>query len=231
MGAAGARRLPPPNQPNMRKLSFLLFLLCGLGTVSAQELGVRVGLNSTNARFDVGDIEVETDGQANLMLGLFANLPIGTSFFTVQPELNYVNRGYNQQSFNIDGIASGEAESTYGYLDLGVLARLNFGADEGLGFYVGAGPQLSYAVSGSITTVTRVGNTDTETERDVDFDSDPINRSELQFSGVAGITFGAGLKFFAEGRYNGSLSNQSDLDNTDIRQRSLGVNVGVMVPL
>ncbi|NJC25093.1 porin family protein [Neolewinella antarctica] len=213
----------------MRNLSILLaFLLCGTASLAAQSFGLRVGLNATNAKIDLDNREIDTDGQTNLMLGIFANLPVGTSFLSVQPELTYLNRGY---SYDADLVSIGgqvtEIDRTLSYVDLGVLARLNFGGDDGLGFYAAAGPQFSYAVSGQVTT--SFGGA--EVERDVDFDSDRLNRSELQFAAVGGVTFTAGLKFFAELRYNGSFSNQSDFDTEDIRQRSVGINGGIMIPL
>ena len=218
-------------------LLVLAMICCAAPTLSAQSFGLRVGVNATDAKFDVGEQEIETEGETNLMLGIFANLPIGTSLISIQPELNYLNRGY---SYDFNALVAGQGVSfdrTLAYVDLGAILRLNFGTENGLGFYVGAGPQYSYAVSGSVTQVTAAG----ETERDVDFDSDRLNRGELQFAAIGGLSYDLGIRVFIEGRYNGSLGNQSDgsspdlvtigMDEVDIRQRSLGVNVGVMVPL
>lgn len=209
----------------MRKLSLIIALFACLGTsLSAQSFGLRAGLNATDASYDRDDNEIDIDGETNLMLGIFANLPLGTNLISIQPELNYLNRGYSGE-LDVPGL---NVKRTLSYIDLGLIARLNFGADEGLGFYVGAGPQLSYAVSGQVTRFNLAG---IEEETDVDFDSERINRGELQFAAVGGVTFDLGIKLFLEGRYNGSFTNQSDLDNSDVRQRYLGVNGGIMVPL
>ena len=213
----------------------LALLCCATPTLSAQSFGLRVGLNATDATFDLDDQEIDTDGETNLMLGIFANIPLGTSLVSIQPELNYLNRGY---SYGFDAALAGQSiefDRTLAYVDLGAILRLNFGTESGLGFYVGAGPQYSYAVSGTVTETNVAG----EEERDVDFDSDRLNRGELQFAALGGLSFDLGIRVFVEGRYNGSFSNQADgikglIDNNqeaDIRQRSLGVNVGVMVPL
>lgn len=205
----------------MRKQFLVLMAACLFSvSLSAQSFGLRVGVNATNASIDVDDADVDVDGETNLMLGLFFNLPLGTDVISLQPEVNYLNRGYTR-SFSVGNLI----DETYSlaYLDLGALVRVNLGSDDGLGFYLGAGPQFSYAVSGSYTTINE--------DRDVDFDADRINRSGLEFAAVAGISFDLGLRFFVEGRYNGSLYNQSDLDDSDIRQRSIGVNGGVMIPL
>ncbi|MBC6994720.1 porin family protein [Neolewinella lacunae] len=205
----------------MRKLFFTLaaavLLTSGL---SAQYFGLRAGVNSTNAKVDFENAEIDTDGETNLMLGIFLDLPLGTDLISIQPELNYLNRGY---SLSADFGPAGSFDQTISYIDLGGLLKLNFGREEGLGFYLGAGPMFSYAVSGQRTVL---GD-----ETDIDFDADRINRGELQFAGVAGLTIDLGLKLFVEGRYNGSFSDQSDLDDSEIRQRSIGINGGVLVPL
>ena len=197
---------------------FFLLLLC-TASLSAQSFGLRVGVNSTNANVDLNEFEVDVDGETNLMLGIFVDIPLGTQVVSIQPELNYLNRGYSGEVV----VAGQSIERSVAYLDLGGLLKLNFGRDEGLGFYVGAGPMFSYAVSGQVT--------DVAGERDVDFDADRLNRGERQFAGVAGLTFGSNFRFFVEGRYNGSFSDQSDLDDSEIRQRSVGVNGGVMIPI
>ena len=211
----------------MRKLLLLAALLsCCAPTLSAQSFGVRAGLNATDARYDRDDNEIDVDGETNLMLGVFFNLPLGTNLISIQPEVNYLNRGY---SYDFSTEVAGQSvaiDRTLSYLDLGAILRLNFGTQDGLGFYLGAGPQYSYAVSGQVTETNVLG----ENERDVDFDADRINRGELQFAALAGLSFDVGVRLFVEGRYNGSFTNQSDLDSDDIRQRSVGINGGIMVP-
>lgn len=198
------------------KLRLLTLLFCLSFTVlQAQYFGIRGGYNWTDAKVNDGDIETGSEG--NLMLGLFLDLPIGTQLLSVQPELNYMGRGYSFEGMTIGGV---EIETKLAYIDLGALVKLNFGADEPVGFYVGAGPFLNYAISGTIT--------DTGGDRDIDFKADRLNRTELSFAAAAGVTFGG---FFVEARYIGSFSDQSDLDDSEIRQRSIGINGGFRVPL
>lgn len=202
------------------RLSFLFVLVLSSMAINAQAyFGARVGLNATNASIDVANAEIDTDGQTNLAIGAFVTLPILGEFLSIQPELTYLNRGYSFEAT----VLGGSIEQTLAFVDVGALVRLAFAQDNPVGFYVGAGPYYSYALSG---TVTEFGD-----DRDVDFDADRLNRGELQVAGVAGVTFGSDLKFFAEFRYQGSLSNQSDADDVDINQRSIGLNGGIMVPL
>lgn len=205
----------------MRKLFFSFLALVFLATpLSAQYFGLRAGVNATNAKIDISDLDVDTEGETNLMLGIFVELPVGGDVFTIQPELNYLNRGY---SYDFDLPGNNSVSSTLTYIDLAALAKLNFGREEGIGFFLGAGPTWSYALNG---TVTEVGG-----ERDVDFGADNINRSGLNFTGVGGLTFDIGLKLFIEARYVGSISNLFDDENTEVRQRYVGINGGVLVPL
>ncbi|OAV45575.1 porin family protein [Lewinella sp. 4G2] len=204
-----------------------LFVLTFTTAAFAQSFGLRVGANATDASYERESNTIETEGETNLMLGIFLNIPLGTDLISLQPEVNYLNKGYSFENGVSIGGNSVSFDRTLSYVDLGVLARLNLGSDDGLGFYVGAGPQFSYAVSGQVTVIDVMG----ETERDVDFDVDNLNRSELQVTGVAGLTFNLGIKFFVEGRYNGALTNQSDQGPDEIRQRSIGINGGIMVPL
>ncbi len=150
----------------MKRTIYSLFaaVLC-CTTLSAQAtFGVRVGYNSTDAKIEAGDIEIDTEGEGNLMLGIFANLPLGTNIVSIQPEINYQNRGY---AINADNITLGS--QTISYLDLGALARLNFNMDGPVGIYIGAGPYITYAVSGSV-------DNGIDGERDIDFDADRIKR-------------------------------------------------------
>lgn len=204
----------------MRKLILpLLAALFLAAPVSAQHFGLRAGVNATNASIDVSDLDIDTEGETNLMLGIFFELPIGGNTFVIQPELNYLNRGY---SYNLQ-IGNTEVSQTLTYFDLGALAKLNFGREEGLGFYLGAGPTFSYALNGTVT--------DINGERDVDFDADRVNRGGLNITGVGGLTFDIGLKLFVEARYNGAVSNLFDEEDTDVRQNYVGINGGVLVPL
>ncbi|MEL6668875.1 MAG: porin family protein [Bacteroidota bacterium] len=201
----------------MRTSIFACLICMSFTTIQAQYFGIRGGYNFTSASVDINNLEVETGDEGNLMLGLYVDLPIGTEFLTVQPEINYMGRGYSLTS---TVISNDQIETSLAYLDIGGLVKLNLGVDQPIGFYVGAGPFLNYAISGTID--------ENGDERDIDFDADRIKRSELSVAAAAGVTLG---NFFAEVRYMGSLSNLSDDDEVDISQRSIGINGGFRVPL
>ncbi|MEM6395606.1 MAG: porin family protein [Bacteroidota bacterium] len=199
-------------------MPFFLLLFClSFTALQAQYFGIRGGYNWTDAKIELSNAEVETGSEGNLMLGLFVDIPVGGELLSIQPELNYMGRGYTLEGQFIGGV---EIEQNFAYIDLGALAKLNFGTDEAIGFYLGAGPFFNYALSG-----TKVG---AGGEQDIDFDADRIKRGELSFAAAAGITLGG---FFVEARYIGSFTDQSDIDTDEIRQRSIGINAGFRVPL
>ena len=209
---------------NQILLATLTALLLSTGNLSAQYFGFRAGANIANAKVDVNEGDVDVDGVTNLQVGLFLDLPLAGPI-SVQPEINYVGRGYEySNSITVGGVTfEGGQKTTIAYLDLGALLKANFGQDGPVGFYLGAGPFLSYAVSGQFD--------DGNNEVDIDFDADRIKRSDFSVAGAAGVTFGSTFKFFAEARYMVGLANTSDRDDVTINNRSIGITGGVMVPL
>lgn len=209
----------------MRK-SLSLLLLAFLFTAStafAQDFGIRVGLNSTNVKFEINDQDADTDGLLNLALGVFARLPVGASNLSIQPELTFSPRGYKaEQDFGILGTL--ETKTNFTQLDLGALVRYDLNdSDQPVGLYLGAGPFFSYSLSGTIEL-----NGDTE---DIDFDdNEDFNRGGLYLGAAAGATFNLGIKVFAELRYITSISDLDGLDDVTFKPNAIGLNAGVMLP-
>lgn len=204
----------------MNKLLLLPLLLFSLSlSLQAQYFGIRGGYNFTDAQLDISGLELETGNQGNLMLGLFIDLPIGTDLISIQPELNYLGRGYDYEL----QVGQTTIETQLAYLDLGALLKLNFGSDAPLGFYLGAGPFFNYAISGTLI--------ESGDDREIDFDADRLRRGEVSVAGVVGITLGGSTQLFIEGRYLASLSDLSDDESIRISQNSIGINGGFRVPL
>lgn len=196
-------------------------------SVTAQAgFGIKAGINVSNPQVDVENSDIETSGVTNLQLGLLLDLPVSNSF-SFQPEFNYVARGYESD----DGLAFPSLPGltvnrrNIGYVDLGALAKLKFGQnDGGLGFYLGAGPFFSYAVSG---TEEYTGGGDD----DIDWDNVDLKRSEISLTGALGLTFGSEFRWFLDGRYMAGLSDSSNDDDTEIRNNNFGLTIGLMIPL
>jgi len=207
----------------MRKIICLFFTAALFGgTLSAQNFGVRGGVNLTTVSISTDGANVSFDRQASLMLGLFLDLPLGGEKFMLSPELSYVGRSYG---VDLDFLGTNiSTKLNLAYLDLGVLAKYMVVDNGPVGFYVAAGPVVSYAMSGNIET-----NGDKE---DIEFDEDDgFNRTNLNLAATAGLTFGQ--MFFVEGRYMTGLSNLSEEEDGegDTKWTSIGINGGVRIPL
>lgn len=195
-------------------------LLLTSAAYSQAGFGAKVGYIYSNVNVDVSEFDVDTEGKSDLSLGLFFELPLAQNFI-IQPEFTYLGRG-----FKIAG-NSLVSDGTYNvaYVDVGAMAKLRFG--DGIGFYIGAGPYWSYAVSGQIK--------NDQNEIDIDFDADGYKRTDFTLGTALGLEFGSrdALRFFVDGRY---LIGLNDLDDNDPvtfsrRNRVFGVNGGVIVPL
>lgn len=196
------------------KSFFLTLFLCFAAFSAHAQFGIRAGYNFTNAtvNFDDPSISIGED-KGRFMAGIFYNAPLLGNFISVQPEINYMGRAYDLESTQNPDTDPSTDEISFAYIDAGGLLKLNLGHDAPLGFYVGAGPFISFAVSGRIN------------DEDIDFDTQRLRRNELLLGAVGGVKFG---NLFVEVRYYGSLSDQAEPALDEIRQRSLGLNAGLM---
>lgn len=196
-----------------------LLFAAGIG-FSQAGFGAKVGYNYSNVTVDADDLDIDTEGKSDLSIGLFFELPVSQAFI-IQPELTYMGRGYKIAGNSL------VSDGTYNvaYVDVGALAKLRFG--DGIGFYLGAGPYLSYAIAGQIK--------NDQNEVDIDFDVDNYKRSDFTLATAIGLELGSrdALRFFIDGRY---LIGMNDLDDGDPvtfsrRNRVFGVNGGIIIPL
>lgn len=197
----------------MKRLSVILTCLLFLATLSAQvNFGVRGGVHLNDISYDEG--EIETEGRAGLVLGVFAEINL-TDNFAVQPELAFMQKGY---TYTLSGLAIDEEYRILtNYIDVPVLAKLKFG--DQTGFYLQAGPQFGYAVAQSI----EVGGEDRGVELT---DNDNYNRGEITGVVGAGISIAS---FFVDARYNLGLTSlqENDLVFGDSYNRGLTLSAGL----
>lgn len=196
--------------------------LCG-GTLSAQHLGLRDGVNFTNVSVETNGVSISFDAQTNLILGASLDLPVGGGKLMLSPEASFDGRGYNI-SLDIIG-QGGDIKTNINYVDLGLLAKLKIVDDAALRVYAGAGPVIGYALNGSVD--------DGSSSEDIEFeDEDGFNRTNLNLAIVGGLTLGE--KFSVEARYMLGLNSLSEEDPTvegTIKWNSVGINAGVRFPI
>ncbi len=118
------------------------------------------------------------------------------------------------------------------YIEIPLLLKVGTGFGIGR-FDVLLGPSFGYALNGKIkTTLSIAGQVETET-RDLDFENDNYNRSDLgaQVGASLGINLGSSTRLFVDGRYLLGLSNVNSDENTSdqtIKNRGIALSGGLL---
>jgi hypothetical protein len=152
----------------MKKTFLLLSALLAFGTASHAQVSVipKGGLTLSTVHLpNNSGIVFEKDNISSLpgfVAGLGVNLPIaGDGFFSVQPELLYIQKGYKVEAASDQG--SLVQTDSYNYLEVPVLAKINFGTER-VKLYVNAGPSFAYALNGRFTQNVTLGPLSLSTE-------------------------------------------------------------------
>lgn len=218
----------------------LPFLMINL--INAQSfVGVRGGIGLTKWHYDLpGDVDNTINDDQEYLLTPYVAIPIEVQFseyFSIQPELIYMQKGTHQKSSMQESGASFEmdARTKINYLELPVLGKARYNTER-LEFFVMAGPQVGYALNGKYKVEQTVTNGTTEilkTDEDIDFDEDKIDRFNFSvvFGAGVGVDLGPG-KVVADARYDLGLYNMSTNDDSDFKfyDRAFGLSVGYMIP-
>jgi hypothetical protein len=212
--------------------SILIFLLVfSTSNLMAQlSIGGRVGANFANV--SVSNIEdISTNSITGFSVAFVLDIGI-TENFSVQPELAFIQKGFNQEeTFDILGtMFTIKVDQVINYIDVPILAKYAFVNSETLIVYVAAGPVLGYAMSGK-TTVEQDGEKET---MDINFDDEGINRFDFGGSIGAGAGFGVGPGHIVlDLRYVMGFSNliKDPIDNEKVNNTGFGASVGYVVPL
>lgn len=180
-------------------------------TKLAVTYGVRAGAQSSGLRLDsdMSSLDANQDRNYSLTAGLFLNLSIDGSRFSLQPEINY-NTGTYISSYEYKHPLAIDYTKTFSYdltfFQVPVLLKYTFN-DARLRPFLSAGPAISFILSSDVKMTT-----DYETDQsDVMYFSGP-NRAVGYFAG-AGIAYPITKRksFILELRYNKETTN----NNTD----------------
>ncbi|UOQ97521.1 PorT family protein [Hymenobacter sp. 5317J-9] len=211
-------------------LSLLLLLAAGTAAQaqSAPRFGLKAGVSSATY---AGKDNTATTAKIGVNAGITLNLGL-TDQLSIQPEVLFSQKGtklsYNQDNSDVtvfltNGNAfgrkgSGTYTQTLNYLDVPVLLRYNIGPTDGAGFFVEAGPQVSFLlsqrgeVSGDKATVVLAGPTrnDINSPRTelpcftVDNTTADLNTTTFGYALGVGYRFSNALSLSA--RYTGDFS-------------------------
>lgn len=180
--------------------SFLVF--AGLSS-QAQKLEIipKAGINISKQTIEgISNEKVKVGFQG----GVGFNVSTGLGAFSVQPELNFLNKGTKVK------VAGGNADLKLNYLEVPLLAKYSFGP-----VYVNAGPSLGLLLDKE----SKVRNQYGEKLKKLDFG--------VQMGAGLAIPAGPG-KVIVDGRYNLGLSNLGKVN--DIKNRGIMASLGYAIP-
>jgi Outer membrane protein beta-barrel domain len=176
------------------------------GFNSHTRFGIRVGGIMSKQDYESGGATEDPETKFGADLAIVCAIPIGGGFFMLQPELHWMQKGYKITDADIYG----DITSTLNYIEVPLLARVNFGGSVKL--FAFAGPSIGYLISG--------------TYEDDFGEKDPTDYlDDVEYSGHIGVGFGLGT-LELDLRYIAGLSDISDSDNlSDVKNSSYGAGL------
>lgn len=156
---------------------------------SAVAFGIKAGFNIANVTVKSSGLTVTPSSLFGATGGFFANIPVGTGGFGIQPELLYSMMGYKISSSITGGNVDGTANLNY--LSIPVLAKYNINKP---GFGVYAGPQLGILMSAKA----KSGSVSEDIK-------DQVKSTDM--SAVVGLEYGLEMGLNFSTRYQIGLSN------------------------
>jgi hypothetical protein len=203
---------------------FASALLLALSAQAQITLIPKAGITVTSISYD--EVPAGQKGRIGFVGGAGVEIGIVKNFFSVQPELLFIQKG---EQYDAEGVVT---KAKLNYLELPVLAKVSFGSETVKG-YVNAGPSVAFGLMGKQTveggpnageTDIRFGDGSGEGRRSLD------NRFDfgLQFGGGASIGAGPG-SMVVDVRYGLGLTDLND--DTRSKNRAFAFMLGYAIPL
>lgn len=211
----------------------LLLLFFAIPAFSQFSLGIKAGVNRVDVKAPdlLPTVEEIPEFQAiwTKNLALVAAYEFSDNF-ALQSELTYTTKGFeldenfNVDLFNIPVPLGATAISRFDYLELPVLAKLQFGNDIVKGYAL-AGPTVGYALSGNLTTRARILVDIDLFDTDLDLDNLGYERLELGAVAGAGLSFNTGTgDLFLDARYHHGFTEVYDVPLLTDRVQNTGLS-------
>ncbi len=174
--------------------------------------GIQAGLSGAG----IYDTDFDTESRIGFLAGFYLNYQISGSPFSIQPEVLYAQKGLetDRDSYKID------------YIEIPILARLNFFNYSKLLPYVFFGPHISFKVNADTPPIVVY---DSAVIPDTPAVQNSINEGDVNSTDF-GITIGAGINFgnFDLGmRYAAGLTKISDDENVSAKNGVLSITTGI----
>ena len=209
----------------MRNLSVFFIAVCCTSSATAfcqkTSFGVTAGVSLANVRIKTESISISGDSKIGFTAGVFADVALSENF-SLQPALNYVQKGSKNEISDMNY----ESKLTLGYIEL-PLNLLYKPEMQKLGFFVGVGPSIAYALSGkekekdngvNTTYTYKFGNNPDEHDlKTLDFGANFLTGIETPGGFLVALNYNLGLSNLAPG---------SSSDDGTIKSNYFGFKIG-----
>jgi opacity protein-like surface antigen len=199
---------------------FMALMLSSAAQSQAQVIGFKLGGTFSTLQINDGD----SDENRLNSFGGGGFIRFGLAGISLQPEVLAVTKGSD-----IDGIGDNDVHLNLNYIEVPVLARFSLGSGASMTPYLMAGPAFGFEVGCDV----EFDFNNNESSTDCGDSIIPDRKSmDIGLAGVLGVEFRAGPgSILMEGRYTHGLTNISDSETFEVKNRSFGLMAGYSIPL
>ncbi|RXK61477.1 PorT family protein [Lacibacter luteus] len=207
-------------------LTAALFLFAGLLNAQNSSFGFHAGMAMSKISAKSDNISFTTDDLFALQAGFVVDLPIGKRI-SLQPGLSFLQKG-GKTSEEYAGITE-ESKIRINYIEIPMNVLFNARTKSGT-FFVGAGPSVSFAMSGK--SIYKFDGQEDKEKINIgnDEENDDMRGLDFGINTLAGYRFKSGL--FLGASYNWGLRNLNPGGNKDdgtAQMSYYGVRLGFMI--
>jgi hypothetical protein len=203
-------------------LMTLMILLTAFSLSAQTTIGFTAGASFANVTIKSGFISASPKSKTGITAGIIINAPLGSNF-SFQPAVNFLQKGYKVKD------ETGTETVNFYYLEV----PLNFvySTKKNEGFFIGAGPSISYGISGK-DKIKYSGSGMPDDNQKIKFGSgtDEVKAFDLGANAVAGYKFKGG--FMVSGNYNLGLTKINNDDGSGdagtIKHKYFSIRIGYM---
>lgn len=206
----------------MKKLIFLLIVATTLSAHAQKtQFGFTGGATFANYKSNYDGTNQSGNSKTGFTIGAIANIAAGKNFI-IQPAINWVQKGTKDEQ-TVDG-----SKITTSITTNNIEMPVNFMYSHN-GFFIGAGPSFTFAVSGKI----KVEADGTKGDEKLNFgnsDTDAMKAFDFGTNAVTGYQFKGGV--FIAANYNLGLSNLasgSDPNKGSLKSGYFGIKLGYLL--
>jgi Outer membrane protein beta-barrel domain len=222
-------------------LSIAIAAIATLGANAQVSFGIQAGANlaSLKSEFTSGGTKTKEKGKTKVgfVAGVVANIPFSSSL-SFRPELNFIQKGGKFSSTNVTGpITSTDKDNfTLNFVELPLNIVFSLPAGPGR-FCVGAGPNISYGLSGKdkysstssgqgFPTQSSSGTTKIKFDGDENSTDPNIHFKALDFGANAFVGYKMDMGLFLNVGYTYGFSNLNPNPNSSLKTAGLFLKVG-----